>query len=33
MEKDKTYVKNIMDPEFSEDDHSRLYSKKTNPSE
>ena len=29
MEKDKTYVKNILDPEFSEDDHSRLYSKKT----
>jgi hypothetical protein len=28
MEKDKTYVKNILDPEFSEDDHSRLYSKK-----
>jgi hypothetical protein len=22
MEKDKTYVKNILDPEFSEDDHS-----------
>ena len=28
MEKDKTYVKNILDPEFSEDDHSSLYSKK-----
>ena len=28
MEKDKTYVKNILDPEFSEDDHSRLNSKK-----
>ena len=29
MEKDKTYVKKtILDPEFSEDDHSRLYSKK-----
>jgi hypothetical protein len=28
MEKDKTYVENILDPEFSEDDHSRLYSKK-----
>ena len=25
MEKDKTCVKNILDPEFSEDDHSRLY--------
>jgi hypothetical protein len=24
MEKDKTYVKNIMDPEFSEDDHKNL---------
>jgi hypothetical protein len=28
MEKDKTYVKNILDPEFSEDDHSMLHSKK-----
>jgi hypothetical protein len=28
MEKDKTYVENILNLEFSEDDHSRLYSKK-----